>query len=463
MGYNFVQAQAVAAAADAADAVAVEVAILAANSMTDGQTKTMDLFQNDDKDSKSSREYHRKITNDAEDNSVSNSGTFSTGSPMSNSSSEESIQIKTAQTPVEEAAWTCSYCQHVHSTFKFRCANCTGYNMGSGGRASASSNTESPHISDDNFDHSEDDSSLEDEVEPSWDCGRCKHREEQSLSRCSNCKGWRDGKRPKADSGSKADQFIKAHSKDENGGMKHTSPSSDDEFEFSMPKDEASVHLKSSKAAKKLPPHLSSTPKKDLKPLFEINDRVFAPWWEDVRRKSQPSWYAGVITNYLTIGHSPYGPVRQYDVLFDDDGEELADIEDSFVFSREDYLLSTSDKEWIGVKNVLDDQSGDSWAEVVGWYEATIGESFLLPSLSLFRLEITPLIDICLFDLKTPSNFNWPLTSLGDVDGATYAFSRLSDALRAYDEHVIVKKGDAVNPSELNLPDEIIRENTESR
>ena len=48
-------------------------------------------------------------------------------------------------------------------------------------------------------------------------------------------------------------------------------------------------------------------------------------------------------------------------------------------------------------------------------------------------------------------------------DGETYSFSRLVDALRAYDAHIIKKKGDAVNQSDLNQPDVILQENNFSR
>ena len=54
-----------------------------------------------------------------------------------------------------------------------------------------------------------------------------------------------------------------------------------------------------------------------------------------------------------------------------DDGDELDGIEDCYVFNKEDYLLTMrcSDRlsNWIGVKNVVDEKSKDSWAKLVGW------------------------------------------------------------------------------------------------
>lgn len=43
------------------------------------------------------------------------------------------------------------------------------------------------------------------------------------------------------------------------------------------------------------------------------------------------------------------------------------------------------------------------------------------------------------------------------LDGNSYSFSRLVDALRAYDAYILKKKGKQVSPSELNQPDEILR------
>ena len=54
------------------------------------------------------------------------------------------------------------------------------------------------------------------------------------------------------------------------------------------------------------------------------------------------------------------------------------------MFLQEDHLLSMSslDKRdgrtgWISVKNVVDENSNDLWARVVGWYETSIGQCYL--------------------------------------------------------------------------------------
>jgi hypothetical protein len=122
--------------------------------------------------------------------------------------------------------------------------------------------------------------------------------------------------------------------------------------------------------------------KKELKPLFEVDDLVYAPWWPDgEQRKEKPSWYSGKITRFTTsTARSKYGPTRFYSVIFDDDNDHLTDIPEEFVFSLEDYELIQRNEgnEWIGVRNVTDEGSSDLWAKIVGWYETDIGELLCL-------------------------------------------------------------------------------------
>lgn len=181
----------------------------------------------------------------------------------------------------------------------------------------------------------------------SWHCSKCHHYEMKSETKCGNCKGWRDGKRPKKK------RCI-------------PSTSSDDEFEFD---DTASPQNKLFKSIKR---------KSNLKPLYEINTPVYGPWWPDDDRTQHPSWYSGHVSNYITVSNSTYGPVRLYDIVYFD-GDEVTEIEDSYVFGWEDYhMLTSNEVEWKGVKKVLDEGCGDEWAEVVGWYEVDIGERELL-------------------------------------------------------------------------------------
>jgi hypothetical protein len=360
MGYNYAQAKAAAAAADAADEAAVEAAILVAksrNALTSSSGK------------ENTARYQRLVTND--DDAIKPT------TPVARQAYRADTPHHRVHSDVgrgngpsldEEEEWTCGYCNHFHSSFKFRCVGCTRYNV-SRNIDSASVDDNSALMSENHEMEEKDDSSSSScccsEEIISWDCSKCQHNETKSAARCSNCKGWRGGKRPKK-SDSESNQVERP---------KHTPPTfdsvSDEEHEFTMSQDKSSHNQT---------PHPTAVQsKKNLKPLFEINDRVYGPWWPDNNRNSDPSWYAGVITNYITVQPGKYGPVRHYDVLYDDDGEEVTDIEEHYVFSREDYILTTSGKkEWVGVVNVLDDKAKDLWAEIVGWYDATIGEFHIL-------------------------------------------------------------------------------------
>ena len=154
------------------------------------------------------------------------------------------------------------------------------------------------------------------------------------------------------------------------------------------------------------------------KPLLQVGDLVYAAWWpEGTDRESQPSWYAGKITSFAEVDCSDgvddaitYGPLRFYDVQFDD-GDFLDDILDVFVFAKSDYLLSMRQTCWMGVKNKVDKNSVDDWAKIVGWYVALI-------------------------------------------EGQERSFSFLTDALRAYDASIVRQNGPKTIKSQLNLPEE---------
>mmetsp|Transcript_22801 Transcript_22801/g.49301 ORF Transcript_22801/g.49301 Transcript_22801/m.49301 type:complete len:161 (-) Transcript_22801:1616-2098(-) len=130
--------------------------------------------------------------------------------------------------------------------------------------------------------------------------------------------------------------------------------------------------------------------KRNLKPLLKVGAEVYAAWWEDNDRTTAATWHPGVISSRRESKFGgPYGPIRFYDITFDD-GDKLDSVEDYFVMNKVDYLLSIrkaidrdgdSDteglnggnyKRWIGVKNKLDKHSVDAYFKEVGWYSATI-------------------------------------------------------------------------------------------
>jgi hypothetical protein len=99
-----------------------------------------------------------------------------------------------------------------------------------------------------------------------------------------------------------------------------------------------------------------------------------------------------------------------------DDGDELDNLEDYYVFSRADYELTMKFEEmgwgYIGVRRRLDTTSSDKWASIVGWYEIT-----------------------------------------GD-GGNMQSFSTLTDAMRAHDACVVRQNGARTKRSSLNIPED---------
>jgi len=154
--------------------------------------------------------------------------------------------------------------------------------------------------------------------------------------------------------------------------------------------------------------------KKDLKPLFEVGDEVYAAWFdekEDPKRQYEYSLHPGKVTLVNEIGTSEYGPIRLYNIAFDD-GDKLSNLGDYHVFSKEDTKLLDGKKGLgMGVKVVYDANSNDKWARDVGWYQV-------------------------------------------QIDGMKQSFSLLSEAWKAYDAHVVCTKGKQTKKSDLNYPDD---------
>ena len=184
-----------------------------------------------------------------------------------------------------------------------------------------------------------------------WSCSKCTYLNANDVFKCQVCLSWRKIKSPKKS----ASSITKKRKLD------HVAASDGDLIK--------SVH-EGNVVSKELPPILS---KNEYKPLFEVNDHVYAPWYSSGKSRAEQAWYPGVVKSYTTVKNGEYGPIRRYDIRFDD-GDELDNIEDYCVFSRKDYLLSGK-KDWIGVENIFDSRSKDPWAKKVGWYEVTIGES----------------------------------------------------------------------------------------
>eukprot|EP00804_Cyclotella_cryptica_P008764 CCRYP_015623-RC/>CCRYP_015623-RC protein AED:0.07 eAED:0.07 QI:213/0.8/0.66/1/0.8/0.66/6/1170/706 len=144
------------------------------------------------------------------------------------------------------------------------------------------------------------------------------------------------------------------------------------------------------------------------KPVLEIGSEVCAGWLTKSKNK-KPKFYDGVVKSFKMVDKDfGYGPVVLYDVLFDDDTISYG-IESVFVYLKEDFRRL--DKNWKGVTNVYDKGSKDRWAKEVGWFKIS-------------------------------------------VNGTEKTFPRLSEAIRAYDQDVVRRKGPNTLASDLNLPEE---------
>ena len=62
--------------------------------------------------------------------------------------------------------------------------------------------------------------------------------------------------------------------------------------------------------------------KRNLKPVLKVGEKVYAAWWEDEesrRTNSRSSWYEGRVTAVKEVDKGDtYGPVRFYDIEYDD-------------------------------------------------------------------------------------------------------------------------------------------------
>jgi hypothetical protein len=57
----------------------------------------------------------------------------------------------------------------------------------------------------------------------------------------------------------------------------------------------------------------------NLKPIFDVGNKVFSAWWPGTKSKASPSWYPGIIKGKREKPRGgAYGPLVLYDILFDD-------------------------------------------------------------------------------------------------------------------------------------------------
>ena len=100
-----------------------------------------------------------------------------------------------------------------------------------------------------------------------------------------------------------------------------SSSSSDDEEVVNVP-----ITTTKKKTSKSFNTAMKSKSRRNLKPLLEEGDEVWAAWWEtekDRKKNHNARWHRGTIRSYREVEESsPYGPTRKYDIDFDVSEEE---------------------------------------------------------------------------------------------------------------------------------------------
>jgi len=150
-----------------------------------------------------------------------------------------------------------------------------------------------------------------------------------------------------------------------------------------------------------------------IKPTIKKGEKIYAVW-------SGPDgkgevWYPGRTWDSSEEPRSDEGcgPIRKYDIVFDD-GDMEPDVDEIWVSKKAEYEVSIAKPEdtWIGVTNVRFEYSNDDYARLIGWYKTTVGD-------------------------------------------VNRVYTSLRSALRAYDKFIIESKGkDNVSAKELNFPEE---------
>lgn len=149
-----------------------------------------------------------------------------------------------------------------------------------------------------------------------------------------------------------------------------------------------------------------------IKPIIKKGEKIYAVW-SGPDGKGQV-WYPGRTWDSNEKPSSEeYGPIRKYDIVFDD-GDMEPDVDEIWVSKKSEYEVSIAKPEdtWIGVTNVRFEYSNDDYARLIGWYKTTVGD-------------------------------------------VNRVYTSLRSALRAYDKFIIESKGkDKVSAKELNFPEE---------
>jgi len=70
---------------------------------------------------------------------------------------------------------------------------------------------------------------------------------------------------------------------------------------------------------------------------------MVSAYWDPIldpgKEHDHGGYFPGTIVSYNTIGSSKYGPIRTYHIKYDD-GDELEDIQDYWIFSKRKIMTS---------------------------------------------------------------------------------------------------------------------------
>ena len=120
-----------------------------------------------------------------------------------------------------------------------------------------------------------------------------------------------------------------------------------------------------------------------IKPVIKKGEKVYACWGGKDGKGTL--WYPGRTWDTKSSPGGEFGPVRMYDIVYDD-GDMEPQVDEEWVVKKEEYEVGVEkpdEKSWIGVTNIRFEDSMDNYARVIGWYRTTFGgESRVYSSLA---------------------------------------------------------------------------------
>mmetsp|Transcript_34100 Transcript_34100/g.71784 ORF Transcript_34100/g.71784 Transcript_34100/m.71784 type:complete len:322 (+) Transcript_34100:169-1134(+) len=146
-----------------------------------------------------------------------------------------------------------------------------------------------------------------------------------------------------------------------------------------------------------------------LKPDIKKGEKVYACW----SGGDGVGWFPGRVWDIKESPGVGYGPIKTYDIVFDD-GDTESNVGEIWVAKKTDYevCVQKPEESWVGVRNARFPNAKDEYAREIGWYEITVG-------------------------------------------GDPQLYVSLGDALRAHDKYMIESKGKAnISATDLNFPEE---------